>query len=839
MERLARKNITPLHRAVESGDLTEAIALINDGADVNAKVGGRTLLHVAVECGHAVMVAALIRAGADVNAHGDGNVLRRENRITPLHIAVRYGNIAAITALVSAGADVNAEQNSEDSTRYWHTDFAGAEELGATPLHGAKTADVVHYLVSEGANIDAQDAAGLTPLHCAISRGNMDVVVALIHGGADININACGYTPLRQAVAAGRFGTADAVSLLIKSGAWINAGNPLHEAVSQGRPDAVATLVRAGANVRARDMARDMDGATPLHIARDEKVVAMLIGAKANVNAKDNNGDTPLHRAVFGDESMVAALIKAGADVNAQNKEQLTPMDFAIAVGDKDAVAMLAEAGAHDKGGSTHQDTRLHMESLWGSGENIPNLIKAGADVNARGKHLATPLHRAASRGREDDTWYDSTISKLIEAGADVNAKDDKQRTPLDLAILGCHYDAAKRLREAGAVVNTQDDRQDMPLHHSFVAPDEVSAFIDGGADVNARDEWGRTLLHTAKSADVVALLAKAGADVNAREVSSQQTPLHSALFQCEDVVAAVAVVTALIRAGADVNAKDGRQRTPLHRAASGGYADAVPVLIEAGADVNARDESQETPLHTAVSKGGLATVAAFIKAGADVNAQNADNAAPLHLAADKGDLEMVVALINGGANVNIEQGIYRITTLFLAKRRRHKDVVDALEKADGVIITPLEELLSDNEQRPSENAADDLPAPSAADATPADDENKFMRINVRVGNETANPRHFTLSVAAGQLLISDENDSGEVKIKDGGKWRAVTGAVAITPDTVLMLGEYEVLARDLLARYAGALVLFGESSGARHDARDSEEGGIRRNPETGEIEGR
>ena len=128
--------------------------------------------------------------------------------------------------------------------------------------------------------------------------------------------------------------------------------------------------------------------------------------------------------------------------------------------------------------------------------------------------------------------------------------------------------------------------------------------------------------------------------------------------------------------------------------------------------------------------------------------------------------------------------------------------------------------------------------ASPVASVDTAKDKKKSIRINVRVGSKTASTRHCTLTVAAGQLLISDENDSGEAKIKDGGEWRTVTGAVTITPDTMLMIGANEIRARDLLARRPGALALYGEESG-EDDARESEEGGIRRNPETGEIEGR
>ena len=76
-------------------------------------------------------------------------------------------------------------------------------------------------------------------------------------------------------------------------------------------------------------------------------VVELLLANKAEVNAKDKNGDTPLHEAAFMDHSDVAALLLANkADINAKGKDGDTPLHVAAAKGHKDVAELLLTKGA-------------------------------------------------------------------------------------------------------------------------------------------------------------------------------------------------------------------------------------------------------------------------------------------------------------------------------------------------------------------------------------------------------------------------------------------------------------------------------------------------------------
>lgn len=118
----------------------------------------------------------------------------------------------------------------------------------------------------------------------------------------------------------------------------------------------VERLLELGAAVNAKDN----NGATPLHTVRTPEIAQLLIAKGADVNAKDQDGRTPLHTAAAdaATKNVVKLLVAKEADVNVRDRNSVTPLAIALAtVHNSEAVKVLiahgADLDAKDKAGNT------------------------------------------------------------------------------------------------------------------------------------------------------------------------------------------------------------------------------------------------------------------------------------------------------------------------------------------------------------------------------------------------------------------------------------------------------------------------------------------------------
>ena len=195
---------------------------------------------------------------------------------------------------------------------------------------------------------------------------------------------------------------------------------------------------------------------------------------------------------------------------------------------------------------------------------------------------------------------------------------------------------AVEAAREAAR--RAQSSKESLAALHEKLSKGEYAgaeSLLANGADVNARDEQGWSLLAEAAlhgQRTVAELLLTHGADVNAKEEEMNgQTPLHIAAGSGNNDVAEV-----LLAHGADVNAKEDNGQTPLFEAASAGRRPVVELLLAHGADVNAKNNGGQTPLFMVVLMGDKPMVELLLAKGADVNATSHNYETPLDWARRK-----------------------------------------------------------------------------------------------------------------------------------------------------------------------------------------------------------
>ena len=151
----------------------------------------------------------------------------------------------------------------------------------------------------------------------------------------------------------------------------------------------------------------------------------------------------------------------------------------------------------------------------------------------------------------------------------------------------------------------------------------QVKNAIRTDAKINARDEQNRTALMVAarwnRDSEVVSALLDAGADVNAREMFDFTALMYAAGHNT------IEVINILLQAGAEVNAKEKNGMTVLMYVVKWSYrsiptSEIVNVLLDAGAEVNARDECGTTALMVAAAGYDAEIVAALLQGGSDAN---------------------------------------------------------------------------------------------------------------------------------------------------------------------------------------------------------------------------
>jgi ankyrin repeat protein len=307
---------TPLHFAAHRGLAEIALALLDAGADVNAREGvsDATPLHWAAEAGHPALARLLVERGASIDAVDTWYELTPLGWATVVDWAPQFSvdrpAAAAYLRQVGALGDVFVAIAEDDAAALRAHALPGALERrlgfvadGQAPLHLAITRArpaLARLCVELDADVRARTASGLTPLALAFEAKDA-ATAALLH---------------ERGVRA-----EDDPACALVTGAFERLTRPddalLFLAAERGLADAVRALSRAGtgANVRFRRLAGERPALlTPLHVAAGAghlDTVRALLDAGADVDVREEGfAATPLGWAESGRHDAVAALLR-------------------------------------------------------------------------------------------------------------------------------------------------------------------------------------------------------------------------------------------------------------------------------------------------------------------------------------------------------------------------------------------------------------------------------------------------------------------------------------------------------------------------------------------------
>ena len=548
---------------------------------------------------------------------------------SPVADAAMKGDREALRALLKQGADVS-----------------GAQGDGMSALHyAAERGDVemTEMLVYAGANVGATTRIGqYTPLHLASQSGSAAVVQALVKSGASVSARATttGVTPLHLAAATGN---ADVVKILLDHGADANAKDadwwqtPLIYASAQNRSDAIGVLLARGADPRVTTKTIDIQKQSALDRAateRQRKVLEAAVPKGQQPTASQIQAAMQASRELFASGKIPPPDTKEGAAANDRNapgaannfdpeeinppvatKGGLTALLHAARQGHLAAARALLDGGAPiDQPGAGDATTPLLMSVINGQFDMAMFFLQRGANPNlAAAGNGVTPLWAAVNTQWQPRTRFPQ---------------------PQEMELQKATYlDVMKALLDAGADPNGRVRSHPWYLVYSGC----------GNRNCGLADTSGSTAFwRAAYATDVAAmrLLVERGADPNIPTIAPPVPirrggggappgaggPVAPTAGANQERYTALPIPPGgpganALHAAAGVEYGEGFAGN-AHRHAPDGWMPSVKYLVEElGADVNARDNDGYTPLHHAAARGDNDMIQYLVSKGADVTA--------------------------------------------------------------------------------------------------------------------------------------------------------------------------------------------------------------------------
>lgn len=669
----------------------------------NKSVQKMTPLHLACQKGNVPMIRKLIQNGCNVE-------LQNGWGLSPLAYAAQSESKQALRLFREYRVIENGEQRAEairmalvmDSVanfKEFYRDHASMNEMldtsGKTALHyaalyGAHQCAI--FIVEQGGMLQTKDLQQKSPLDWAVERKHLSLVRYFIQvlGRVDLNEEIAGKKPyLHQACEAG---AVELAALLIEQGSSIEIMDfqgmkPIHIAAKQGNYPLFHLLLAFGADSNAKTAEghlvenllanaeghllvkkyrvegtkRSLSKETLIHtaVALNDEAHLPLLCKMGDIDGKDVNGQTPLHKATFeGNLSMICQLMSQGAALEAQDGSGLTPLQLAIVTQQDCAIVQFflntkADVTVKDKAGNSllylimqlpdvdyaHRVFSLVVECLPKTPRNAPsaeilaaigtgNLIAFMDEINAghpiQNEYFSL-VHTSVIHFKILSTLLNWVGSKVI----DINYQDHQGLTVLHLAVQENNLEAVQCITAAGANLEIcAQEGKKTPLCFAVERSIQISTFLLVNKANPLALSNGRFLLEMLVqekkneqmdsesrrkmfnliysyiprqplgdiSNEMSRSIAGDQLDTFFKYIHQGHPVFEKQMFLKATSHGAKAIVPILLHwFNAELECQDAEGHTPLHLAAKNGHLDITNCLLSAGAKIDVQNKKQET----------------------------------------------------------------------------------------------------------------------------------------------------------------------------------------------------------------------------------------------------
>lgn len=360
----------------------------------------------------------------------------------------RFSNEKKIKALFTA-VSVGYRRIAEELLKQLKDGIKAQDSQGNTLLHTTNYPKMAALLLNHGADVNAHNTQGITPIQNAAAKGDEKTFNYLKEHGADLfTVDSLGGTVLTSAITGGNL---NIINTLLEAGVDPNAG------IWEKKTAIYYAISSSHYSTKSEQL----------------EVIKRLVDAGAELNIIDGKKRTPLMQALIRQESdLVRLLLELGADVNYKAPNERTALSYLFSL---PCPAVFLE-------------------------ETLKLFMEYNVDINVTGKNGESLINMFLT-GRSYPSGSLEILKLLIDKGVDVNCT-----SPEPPLICALRYNASlsviKTLLEAGADPDAANERNEFPLFIAVNVPEEYGAeteiirtILDYTKDVNQRGPNGKTAL--------------------------------------------------------------------------------------------------------------------------------------------------------------------------------------------------------------------------------------------------------------------------------------------------------------------------------------------------------